>query len=98
MLAQTIPDALVIPAASLLTAEDGVTTVMLVGSDNRAHQKPVKVGVRQGDDVQILEGVQAGDRVVASGAYGLPDNTKIQVQEQKPQNDHNEKKSGGDEK
>jgi HlyD family secretion protein len=98
MLAQTIPDALVIPAASLLTAEDGATSVMLAGSDNRAHQKPVKVGVRQGDDVQIVEGLQAGDRVVASGAYGLPDNTKIQIEQQKPQNDPNEKKSSGDEK
>ena len=98
MLAQTIPDALVIPAASLLTADDGTTSVMLVGSDNRAHQKPVKTGVRQGDDVQILEGVQAGDRVVASGAYGLPDNTKIQIEPQKPQSDSNEKKSGGEEK
>jgi len=98
MLAQTIPDALVIPAASLLTAEDGTTSVMLAGSDNRAHQKPVKVGVRQGDDVQIVEGVKEGDRVVASGAYGLPDNTKIQIEQPKPQTDENEKKSGADEK
>lgn len=81
MLAKTIPDALVIPAASLLTSEDGKTTVMLAGSDGRAHQKEVKVGVRQGDDVQVVEGVQAGDRVVASGAYGLPDNTKITVEQ-----------------
>jgi len=95
MLARTIPDALVIPAASLLTAEDGTTTVMLVGSDNRAHQKPVKVGVRQSDDVQIVEGVQAGDRVVASGAYGLPDNTQIKVEQQ---NKPNDKSSGGAEK
>jgi HlyD family secretion protein len=98
MLAQTLPDALVIPAASLLTADDGTTSVMLVGSDNRAHQKPVKTGVRQGDDVQIVEGVHAGDRVVASGAYGLPDNTKIQIEQQKPRGDQNEKKSGGEEK
>jgi multidrug efflux pump subunit AcrA (membrane-fusion protein) len=98
MLARTIPDALVIPAASLLTAEDGNTSVMLVGSDNRAHQKPVKVGVRQGDDVEIVEGVQAGDRVVTSGAYGLPDNTQIKVEEQKKEEkepkDQNEKTSG----
>jgi HlyD family secretion protein len=102
MLARTIPDALVIPAASLLTAEDGTTTVMLVGSDNRAHQKPVKVGVHQDDDVQILEGVQAGDRVVTSGAYGLPDNTQIKVEEQKKEEkepkDQNEKSGGGEEK
>ncbi len=76
MLAQTIPDALVIPSASLLTGEDGSTSVMLVGSDDRAHQKSVKVGVRQNDQVQIVEGLQASDRVVTSGAYGLPDNTK----------------------
>ena len=68
---------------------------MLAGSDNRAHQKPVKVGVRQGDQVQIVEGVQAGDRVVASGAYGLPDNTQIKVEEQKPQTEPKEKSSGG---
>lgn len=82
MLAQTIPDALVVPAASVLTAQDGTTSVMVVGSDNRAHQKMVKVGVHQGDEIQIVEGVQAGDRVVISGAYGLPDNTKIKVESQ----------------
>ena len=81
MLAKTIKDALVVPAASLLTAEDGTTSVMLAGADGRAHQKAVKVGVRQGDDVQILEGLQAGDRVVAAGTYGLPDNTKITVEQ-----------------
>jgi len=96
MLARTIPDALVIPAASLLTAQDGITTVMVAGSDNRAHQKPVKVGVRQGNQVQIVDGVQAGDRVVASGAYGLPDNTPIKAEEQ--QKDPSDKGSGGAEK
>src|SRR6202451_1829580 len=98
MLARTIPDALVIPAASLLSAQDGTTSVMLVGSANRAHQKAVKVGVRQDNQVQIVEGVQAGDRVVASGAYGLPDNTKINVEEQQQQKDPNEKSTGGAEK
>jgi HlyD family secretion protein len=81
MLARTIADALVIPAASLLTAQDGTTSVMVVGSDNRAHQKGVKVGVRQGNEIQIAEGLQAGEHVVASGAYGLPDNTKIKVED-----------------
>jgi hypothetical protein len=58
--------------------------------------------VRQDDDVQIVEGVQATDRVVASGAYGLPDNTKIKVEEQKKeekeQKDQKEKSGGGEEK
>jgi multidrug efflux pump subunit AcrA (membrane-fusion protein) len=79
MVAQTVPDALVIPAAALLTGQDGTTSVMVVGTDNRAHQKPVSVGIRQGDQVQITEGLQPGDRVIASGAYGLPDNTQVTV-------------------
>jgi HlyD family secretion protein len=77
MLAQTIPNALVIPATAVLTAQDGGTSVMQVTADTHAHQKEIKVGVRQGDSVQVVEGLQAGDRVVASGAYGLPDNTKV---------------------
>src|SRR6266576_558805 len=93
MVAQTIPDALVIPAAALLTGQDGATSVMVVGADNRAHQKPVSVGVRQGDQVQITEGLQAGDHVVASGAYGLPDNTQVTVaaQTEKQDEKQNEK-------
>ena len=77
MIAQTVPDALVIPAASLLTAQDGSTTVMVAGTDGRAHQGTVRVGIRQGERVQIVEGLKVGDRVVGTGAYGLPDNTKI---------------------
>jgi hypothetical protein len=30
--------------------------------------------------VQILEGVADGDKVVTTGAYGLPDNTKIKIE------------------
>ena len=77
---QTIKDALVVPANSIVTAQDGSSAVMLVGSDGRAHQKAVKVGVRQGDDIQVLEGVTASDKVVTNGAYGLPDNTKLKVE------------------
>ena len=78
--AQTVKDALVVPANSVLTAPDGTTAVMLAGSDGRAHQKAVKLGIRNGDDVQIVDGVTASDKVVASGAYGLPDKTKIKVE------------------
>ena len=78
--AKTVKDALVVPAAAVISAPDGGSAVMVVGNDGRAHQKAVKLGIRQDDDVQILEGVTAGDKVVATGAYGLPDNTKIKVE------------------
>ena len=78
--AQTVKDALVIPAISVITTPAGATTVMLAGSDGRAHQTAVKLGIRNGDDVQILDGVTASDKVVATGAYGLPDKTKIKIE------------------
>ncbi len=78
--AQTVKDALVVPNSAVLTAPDGSTTVMLAGSDGLAHQQTVKLGIRNGDDVQIVEGVKDGDKVVSSGAYGLPDKTKIKIE------------------
>src|SRR3954468_9703762 len=53
--AETAKDALVIPLNSVLTAPDGTTTVMTAGSDARAHQTPVTLGIRNGNDVQILQ-------------------------------------------
>lgn len=78
--AQTVKDALVVPANAVVTTPEGATAVMLAGPDGRAHQKAVKVGIRNGDDVQIVDGVNPGDKVVSNGAYGLPDKTKIQIQ------------------
>ncbi len=78
--AQTVKDALVVPARSVINTPDGSPAVMLAGADGRAHQKAVKLGIRNGDDVQIVDGVTSSDKVVASGAYGLPDNTKIKVE------------------
>jgi HlyD family secretion protein len=78
--AKTVKDALVIPANSVITAPDGATAVLLAGADGRAHQKPVKLGIRNGDDVQIVDGVTPNDKVIAVGAYGLPDKTKIKIE------------------
>lgn len=80
MLVRTLKDAMVVPPESVLTGPDGATTVMVVGDDGRAHQKPVKVGVKQGDDVQIIEGLNVGERVITAGAFGLPDKTKVKVE------------------
>jgi multidrug efflux pump subunit AcrA (membrane-fusion protein) len=80
IVAQIIPDALIIPANALLTDAQGNASVMLIGSDTRAHQREVRAGVRQGDVVQIVDGLKPGDRVVTTAAYGLPDNTKVRLQ------------------
>lgn len=78
VVAKSVPNALVIPASAVLTAADGTTSVMVVGTDNVAHQTQVKTGIHEGDNVEITSGLQAGERVVTEGAFGLPDGTKVQ--------------------
>jgi RND family efflux transporter MFP subunit len=83
ILARTIKDAIVVPAPALLKTPDGGNAVMIVKAD-RAHQVGVKTGIREGDRLQITEGIVEGDSVIVTGAYGLPDNTKVKIAEAAP--------------
>lgn len=94
LIAQTVKDALVVPASSVITAPDGTSAVMLAGSDGRAHQQAVKLGIHNGDDVQILEGVTTNEKVISQGAYGLPDKTKITTAAAEPASEGSDKSNG----
>jgi HlyD family secretion protein len=103
IVAESIPHAVVIPAAALLTAPDGTNSVILLGVDNAPHKQAVKVGIRDGDDAQITEGLKSGDRVVTVGAFELDKEdddvlakTKLQVQTSKASPD--DSKDSKDEK
>ena len=72
-------DRLAVPVESVAKDADGATVIALVQND-RAVQKPVKVGLRDGDLVEVeADGLQEGMPVVTEGAYGLPKETKIRV-------------------
>jgi len=58
----------------------GQDYVLLAGSDGHAHLKTVQLGVRNADFAQIVNGVIAGDPVISSGGYALPDNTQIKIE------------------
>jgi HlyD family secretion protein len=92
MLAKTIKDALVVPSSAVFKTPEGEDYVMVAGSDEHAHRKIIRVGIRNGDRVQIVSGLDAGEKVIASGGYGLPDKTQIKLQEAAPA------KEGGDDK
>jgi RND family efflux transporter MFP subunit len=84
MVAKALNDAIVIPAAALLKTAEGGNTVMVVGSDEKAHQTSVEPGIRSGDHLQIAKGLSGGEKVIATGAYGLPDNTRVKIAEPSP--------------
>ena len=72
-------DCLAAPLESIVRNEEGNNVIALVQGD-KAVQKPVKTGVRDGKLVEVEgEGLKEGDAVVTVGAYGLPKETKIRV-------------------
>ena len=78
--AQTVKDALVVPAAALLNAKGDAAQVMVVDSQNQASSRDVKTGISTGQQVQIVSGLKPGEMVVTEGAYGLPDKTKVKIE------------------
>lgn len=79
ILGRTIPKAVKVPLSSILTAEDGSKSVMVVNSGSVAHKVSVQTGISDGDDVQITEGLNGRETVITSGAYGLDDGTKVTI-------------------
>src|SRR5213082_173390 len=84
MTAKTVKEALVVPTPAIFKNSLGQDYVLLAGSDGHAHLKTVQLGVRNADFAQIVSGVIAGDPVISSGGYALPDNTQIKIEAQAP--------------
>ena len=78
--AQTIHDAVIVPAAALLSSDEGGSEVLLVAADSTVHEQKVETGVRQGDHVEITDGLKGGEDVVISGGVGLADKAKVHVE------------------
>jgi multidrug efflux pump subunit AcrA (membrane-fusion protein) len=98
MTAKTAKDALVVPASAVFKNADGADYVLLAGSDGKAHLKTVQAGIRNTDLAQILGGISAGDPVITTGGYALPDGTQVKIE--KPGADEKETadKGGKDDK
>jgi multidrug efflux pump subunit AcrA (membrane-fusion protein) len=77
---ETIKNASLVPASAILPGEEGGTAVLVV-KDAVAHKRNVTLGVRQGDRVQVLNGVLPGEEVVTVGGMGIDDKAKVRVVE-----------------
>jgi RND family efflux transporter MFP subunit len=76
---RSVPQATKIPLSAILTGQDGSKSVMVVGQDGVAHKKAVQLGINDGEDVQINQGLSSSDMVITTGAYGLDDGTKVKI-------------------
>ena len=68
-----------IPLSSILTAQDGGKSVMVVGAGGVAHRKAVTIGLVDAEEVQVTGGLAPTDLVITGGAYGLDDGVKVKL-------------------
>ena len=70
---------LAVPRAAVYTDHEGHSTLSIVEGEI-AKQKTVKVGLRDGDWVEVEgDGVTEGATVVTVGSYALPQETKVRI-------------------
>jgi membrane fusion protein (multidrug efflux system) len=72
------PDSILVPERSVAELQ-GKTFVWVIGSDNKATQRAVKVGGSVGSDVLVQEGIKPGDRIVVEGLQKVREGATVKA-------------------
>ncbi len=75
-----VPDAptaprLLVPTSAVRT--DGGQSIVFVVRDDRVERRAVKVGVTEGNQVEVVSGLVSGDRIVVEGNDALTDGSRV---------------------
>ncbi|MCP5412318.1 MAG: efflux RND transporter periplasmic adaptor subunit [Alphaproteobacteria bacterium] len=81
LLVNTLHHQTVVPVAAIQRGSDG-SYVFVVTPEKTVLQRTVKTGVQDGDRIQIVDGLKAGDTVVVDGADRLRDGADVDVPDQ----------------
>jgi membrane fusion protein (multidrug efflux system) len=87
-------NAVVIPESAVLASGDR-TLVYVVGSDDTAQIRPVKLGIRIAGSVEVASGLQAGERIVAEGVQKVRPGGKVRAATAPQTEGMRERGSGG---
>jgi RND family efflux transporter MFP subunit len=63
-------DAVTLPLSAIVEEESGPVVFALLGGE-AFERRPVRLGIRDGDRVEVKEGVAEGERIVSHGAYAV---------------------------
>ena len=75
---QRAEDAVVLPAESVMTSPSGGHFVFVV-DQGTAHRRDVQLGLQQEGTVQVIRGIEAGQRVVVAGQAALRNGQPVRV-------------------
>ena len=78
LLAQTLSQALVIPANAVQRGTQG-SFVYVLDSSDKVHLRNISLGASSGELLQVLSGLQNGERVVTEGVDRLREDMQVKV-------------------
>jgi multidrug efflux pump subunit AcrA (membrane-fusion protein) len=91
--------AVTVPAAAVRRSTDGGEEVVVCAKGEKdaltAAVRPVKVGARAGDRVELASGVAAGEQVVVRHLVGLEDGAELELEGAKKSDDKDDKDDKG---
>jgi membrane fusion protein (multidrug efflux system) len=80
----TVSQAILVPQNAVVLDPKGGASVLLAGTDNRAHKQMITLGQMHGVLWQVTSGLKAGDKVITEGAMKLKDKGEIKAAPAKP--------------
>lgn len=75
---KTVEDAIVLPDRAFLTTESGENIAFVV-ENNLARRRKVTLGIEKGTCIQVLEGINPGERVIVAGHENIKNNAQVKV-------------------
>ena len=68
---------ILVPSAAVFQESAGTQVAWVIGPDGKVVRSPVKLGAVTGGSIEILEGLQPGDRIAVAGVSFLRDGMKV---------------------
>lgn len=75
--ASVLGDRILVPVAAVFKDSKGEQVAWIIGSDSKASRRAVKIGEATGGQLEIMEGLQPGDRIAVAGVSHLRDGMKV---------------------
>jgi RND family efflux transporter MFP subunit len=75
--ASILGNRILVPISAVLKDSTGEQVAWVIGSDETVSRRPVKLGEATGSQLEIVDGLQAGDRIAVAGLPFLRDGMKV---------------------
>jgi RND family efflux transporter MFP subunit len=75
--ASILGDRILVPISAVFQRDNGEQVAWIISSDGKSSPRPVKTGVASGSHIEIMEGLQPGERIATAGVSFLRDGMRV---------------------